>query len=73
MKIALNSDGFYEWGGGIDFIKYILSILETKPEICIDILLPRNDIHSLIREKAFPFKSIFLRKIPLYLISNEPV
>ncbi|EOM2837672.1 hypothetical protein J3334_RS26720, partial [Escherichia coli] len=27
MKIALNSDGFYEWGGGIDFIKYILSIL----------------------------------------------
>lgn len=50
MKIALNSDGFYEWGGGIDFIKYILSILETKPEICIDILLPRNDIHSLIRE-----------------------
>ncbi|EON9404477.1 hypothetical protein CTZ75_RS16020, partial [Escherichia coli] len=22
MKIALNSDGFYEWGGGIDFIKY---------------------------------------------------
>ncbi|EON8862841.1 hypothetical protein E6R16_RS26095, partial [Escherichia coli] len=26
MKIALNSDGFYEWGGGIDFIKYILSI-----------------------------------------------
>ncbi|EON6788082.1 TPA: hypothetical protein ACWAHI_005383, partial [Escherichia coli] len=39
MKIALNSDGFYEWGGGIDFIKYILSILETKPEICIDILL----------------------------------
>ncbi|EOK5650163.1 hypothetical protein N0437_RS27170, partial [Escherichia coli] len=24
MKIALNSDGFYEWGGGIDFIKYIL-------------------------------------------------
>ncbi|EOL8615544.1 hypothetical protein DS012_RS26805, partial [Escherichia coli] len=25
MKIALNSDGFYEWGGGIDFIKYILS------------------------------------------------
>ncbi|EES0982504.1 TPA: glycosyltransferase family 4 protein, partial [Escherichia coli] len=26
--------------------------------ICIDILLPRNDIHSLIREKAFPFKSI---------------
>ncbi|EOQ7975406.1 hypothetical protein EG416_RS26120, partial [Escherichia coli] len=23
MKIALNSDGFYEWGGGIDFIKYI--------------------------------------------------
>ncbi|EOQ1122393.1 hypothetical protein, partial [Escherichia coli] len=21
MKIALNSDGFYEWGGGIDFIK----------------------------------------------------
>lgn len=26
MKIALNSDGFYEWGGGIDLLIYSVNI-----------------------------------------------
>lgn len=58
MKIAINTDGFNEWGGGIDFIKYILSSLETTQSLSFDILLPKDDINSLVRKKIFPFKNL---------------
>ncbi|EHK4460739.1 glycosyl transferase, partial [Salmonella enterica] len=58
MKITLNTDGFNEWGGGVDFIKYLLRTLEIEQDIFLDVLLPREDISSLLKRNIFPVKNM---------------
>lgn len=57
MKITINTDGFNEWGGGVDFIKYLLLILSTKDDVFTDIIVPKDDFASLFRKNVFPIKN----------------
>ena len=59
-KIAIPVFGFIEWGGGIDFVKYIIDGLVqlNKNEVRLFILIP---------QKQLPIKNLFYKAIRLIM------
>lgn len=70
MKLTINGDGYCEWGGGVDFIKYIALTLISDPEVHLDIVFPRDDLRLFVRKTLHPYKNalklILDKKIPVW-------
>jgi len=61
MKIGIISKGFDGWGGGIDFIRYIVSAIEVADEKNQHekyLLLAKNDWHFYAKKLSYPFRGL---------------
>lgn len=62
MKISIITHGFIRWGGGVDFVKFISTALDSvsnEYESEQFIIIPSNDFQSKIVKLIYPFKMIF--------------
>lgn len=62
MKIGILSQGFTGWGGGIDFIRYMLSYLDeeqkTNPDIHMTLFLPKDDFLEKLKKTSYPVRNL---------------
>lgn len=59
MKISILTHGFANWGGGIDFIRFISSSIAcaaSNDHIHKNLIIPKNDYKLKIRHSIYPFK-----------------
>ncbi len=62
IKVGILSHGFTGWGGGIDFIRHMLSYLdeEQKSDSGLQkiLVLPREDLLEKIKLATYPFRNL---------------
>ena len=72
MKIGIESNGFYEWAGGIDFVRHVASCIEladSENQYEKHILLAKNDCVFYLKKTILPFRSLvgqLIRGKPLH-------
>lgn len=81
MKLAVVTHSFINWGGGIDFIKYVLGLIEDQPDVDISLLMPTKDMPFFFKKKLYPYyhfikqiknhESLELKKIDIISFSNS--
>jgi glycosyltransferase involved in cell wall biosynthesis len=62
MKIGILSQGFTGWGGGIDFIRYMLSYLDeeqkTNPDLHKTLFLPKDNFLEKLKKISYPVRNL---------------
>ena len=58
MKLGIQIKGFDSWGGGIDFIKYIVGSMEKIDSIEKHILVSKNDKYFYLKKLIYPVYSL---------------
>jgi glycosyltransferase involved in cell wall biosynthesis len=70
MKISILTYGFSGWGGGIDFIRHMLTFLDEsqKSEIGISkvLILPKDNMLGFVKKIAYPYRNLLKQ-----LLKNE--
>lgn len=61
IKIAILQKGF-EWGGGVDFIKYIIGSIEHIGSFENHLILSKNDKYFYFKKLIYPFYSMFINR-----------